>query len=74
MAHKKLLINLRKIKAKLGLDDEGDLPLEAARRSPSASTSPPTHVIHMNRRLSRSDASLNANGGEDGDTESKDLG
>ena len=72
-AQKKLFFNLRKIKAKLGLYEEGDIPLEAAEKIAKRLDVTTQDVIDMNRRLSRSDASLNAMVAEDGDTERQDL-
>jgi len=72
-AQKKLFFNLRKLKAKLGLYDEGDIPLEAAKRIAKRLDVSTDEVIDMNRRLSRSDASLNQLVGEEGETERQDL-
>jgi len=72
-AQKKLFFNLRKIKAKLGLYEEGDIPHAAAVTIAERLQVTPEEVIDMNRRLSRSDASLNAMVAEDGDTERQDL-
>ncbi len=72
-AQKKLFFNLRKIKAKLGLYEEGDIPLEAANTIAKRLDVTTQEVIDMNRRLSRSDASLNQMVAEDGDTERQDL-
>ncbi len=72
-AQKKLFFNLRKLKAKLGLYDEGDIPEEAAKKIAKRLDVTTTEVIEMNRRLSRSDASLNQRVVEDGDLERQDL-
>jgi len=72
-AQKKLFFNLRKLKAKLGLYEEGDLPLEAAETIAKRLDVTTKEVMDMNRRLSRSDASLNQTVAEDGDTERQDL-
>ena len=72
-AQKKLFFNLRKLKAKLGLYEEGDIPLEAAQTIAKRLDVTTKEVIDMNRRLSRSDASLNQMVAEDGDTERQDL-
>ncbi len=72
-AQKKLFFNLRKIKAKLGLYEEGDMPMEAAEKIAQRLSVTTQDVIDMNRRLSRSDASLNQMVMEDGDTERQDL-
>ncbi|MFC3087839.1 RNA polymerase sigma factor RpoH [Tabrizicola soli] len=67
-AQKKLFFNLRKAKAKVGALEEGDLrPENVARIAKDLSVSE-EEVIAMNRRLSGSDASLNATVGSDGDS------
>ncbi|GGW21118.1 RNA polymerase sigma factor RpoH [Gemmobacter lanyuensis] len=67
-AQKKLFFNLRKAKAKLGALEEGDLrPENVAQIARDLSVSE-DEVIDMNRRLSGSDASLNATVGSDGDS------
>ena len=66
-AQKKLFFNLRKAKAKVGALEEGDLrPENLAQIAKDLSVSE-ADVIDMNRRLSGSDASLNATVGSDGD-------
>ncbi|MSO73336.1 MAG: RNA polymerase sigma factor RpoH [Rhodospirillaceae bacterium] len=72
-AQKKLFFNLRKLKAKLGVYEEGDIPMEAAKTIAKRLDVTTKEVIDMNRRLSRSDASLNQMVVEDGDTERQDL-
>lgn len=72
-AQKKLFFNLRKLKARLGLYDEGDIPEDAAAKIAKRLDVSTSDVIEMNRRLSRSDASLNQFVAEDGDTERQDL-
>ncbi len=72
-AQKKLFFNLRKLKAKLGVYEEGDISIEAATTIAKRLDVTTDEVIDMNRRLSRSDASLNQMVGEDGDTERQDL-
>lgn len=67
-AQKKLFFNLRKAKAKVGALEEGDLrPENVAQIAKDLSVSE-DEVIAMNRRLSGSDASLNATVGSDGDS------
>jgi len=67
-AQKKLFFNLRKAKAKVGAMEEGDLhPENVAKIAKDLSVSE-DEVIAMNRRLSGSDASLNATVGSDGDS------
>jgi RNA polymerase sigma-32 factor len=66
-AQKKLFFNLRKAKAKVGALEEGDLrPENVAQIAKDLSVSE-DEVIAMNRRLSGSDASLNATVGSDGE-------
>lgn len=72
-AQKKLFFNLRKLKAKLDIYDDGDLSLEAADQIASTLDVSRQDVINMNGRLSRSDASLNVPVGEDGDLDRVDL-
>jgi len=72
-AQKKLFFNLRKLKAKLGVYEEGDIPLEAAKTIAKRLDVTTEEVIDMNRRLSRSDSSLNQMVAEDGDIERQDL-
>jgi RNA polymerase sigma-32 factor len=66
-AQKKLFFNLRKAKAKVGALEEGDLRPENVARIATDLNVSESEVIDMNRRLSGSDASLNATvGSEDG--------
>jgi RNA polymerase sigma-32 factor len=67
-AQKKLFFNLRKAKAKVGALEEGDLRPENVTRIATDLGVSETEVIDMNRRLSGSDASLNATVGSDGDS------
>jgi RNA polymerase sigma-32 factor len=66
-AQKKLFFNLRKAKAKVGALEEGDLRPENVRQIAKDLSVTEDEVIAMNRRLSGSDASLNASVGSDGD-------
>jgi RNA polymerase sigma-32 factor len=66
-AQKKLFFNLRKAKAKVGALEEGDLRPENVARIATDLNVTEAEVIDMNRRLSGSDASLNATIGSDGD-------
>ena len=67
-AQKKLFFNLRKAKAKVGALEEGDLrPENVAQIAKDLSVSE-SEVVDMNRRLSGSDASLNATVGSDGES------
>lgn len=72
-AQKKLFFNLRKLKAKLNIYDDGDLSIEAADTIAERLDVKTSEVHDMNRRLSRSDSSLNVPVGEDGDLERIDL-
>jgi RNA polymerase sigma-32 factor len=67
-AQKKLFFNLRKAKAKVGALEEGDLRPENVARIATDLNVTQAEVIDMNRRLSGSDASLNATVGSDGDS------
>lgn len=67
-AQKKLFFNLRKAKAKVGALEEGDLRPENVARIAHDLSVTEEEVIDMNRRLSGSDASLNATVGSDGDS------
>jgi len=72
-AQKKLFFNLRKLKAKLGLYDEGDIPHEAAENIAKRLDVTTEEVHDMNRRLSKGDSSLNQPVGEDADLQRQDL-
>ena len=67
-AQKKLFFNLRKAKAKVGALEEGDLRPENVAQIAKDLSVTEAEVIDMNRRLSGSDASLNATVGSDGDS------
>ena len=67
-AQKKLFFNLRKAKAKVGALEEGDLRPENVAQIAKDLSVTEDEVIDMNRRLSGSDASLNATVGSDGDS------
>jgi len=72
-AQKKLFFNLRKLKAKLGIYHDGDLKFEEARSIAEQLDLDEGVVVEMNRRISKSDASLNIPVGEDGDIQRQDL-
>ncbi|MDG2243076.1 MAG: RNA polymerase sigma factor RpoH [Rhodospirillaceae bacterium] len=72
-AQKKLFFNLRKLKAKLNIYEDGDLSTEAADDIAERLDVSRAEVHSMNGRLSRSDASLNVPVGEDGDLDRIDL-
>lgn len=68
-AQKKLFFNLRKAKAKIGAYEDGDLRPENVKQIAHDLNVTEEEVISMNRRLSGSDASLNAQvGAADGDS------
>ncbi|RJE79767.1 RNA polymerase sigma factor RpoH [Paracoccus sp. JM45] len=68
-AQKKLFFNLRKAKSKIGALEDGDLRPENVERIATELNVTQKEVVDMNRRLSGSDASLNAQVGS-GDGES----
>ncbi len=72
-AQKKLFFNLRKMKSKLGVYDDGDIPMDKAEIIAQRLQVTTKEVIDMNRRLSRTDASLNQLVAEDGDVQRQDL-
>ena len=68
-AQKKLFFSLRRLKAKLGQADSGDLVPDAVTAIAKALDVPERDVVEMNRRLSGVDASLNVMLGADEDSE-----
>lgn len=72
-AQKKLFFNLRKLKARLGVYDEGDIPEPAAEKIAKRLSVETSEVIDMNRRMWGSDSSLNQIVGSDSDTERQEL-
>jgi RNA polymerase sigma-32 factor len=72
-AQKKLFFNLRKLKSKLGLYEDGDLPPEAAKTIAKRLDVTTEEVQQMNRRLSKGDSSLNQPVGEESDAQRQDL-
>jgi RNA polymerase sigma-32 factor len=72
-AQKKLFFNLRKLKAKVGVYEDGDLTPEQATMIAEELNVPVAEVHSMNRRLSRQDASLDVPVGEEGDLSRMDL-
>ncbi|MDD8022611.1 MAG: RNA polymerase sigma factor RpoH [Paracoccaceae bacterium] len=67
-AQKKLFFNLRKAKSKIGAYEDGDLRPEHVAKIAHDLNVTEAEVVSMNRRLSGSDASLNAQvGAADGD-------
>ncbi|WP_102227020.1 RNA polymerase sigma factor RpoH [Acidimangrovimonas sediminis] len=72
-AQKKLFFNLRKAKARIGALEEGDLRPENVKRIADDLNVTEDEVVAMNRRMSGSDASLNAQvGSEDGSAQWQD--
>ena len=68
-AQKKLFFNLRKVKARIGALEDGELRPENVKRIAGDLGVSEDEVVSMNRRMSGSDASLNATiGGLDGDS------
>jgi RNA polymerase sigma-32 factor len=71
-AQKKLFFNLRKVKAKLRLLDEGDLAPENVKKIAKQLNVTEDEVVSMNRRIAAPDHSLNAPLRQDGDMEWQD--
>jgi len=72
-AQKKLFFNLRKMKAQLGLYDDGQLQPEHAEWIAEELNVSVTEVHSMNQRLARQDSSLDAPVSEEGDLSRIDL-
>lgn len=72
-AQKKLFFNLRRLKGKLGIYEEGELTPEQAAEIAAELSVPMADVHAMNRRLARQDSSLNMPVGEEGDLQRMDL-
>lgn len=72
-AQKKLFFNLRKLKARLGLYNEGDIPQPAAETIAKRLNVEAEEVIDMNRRMWGTDTSLNHLTAPDSETERQDL-
>src|SRR6056297_1266910 len=66
-AQKKLFFNLRKAKSKIGALEDGDMRPENVARIATELNVTEDEVVSMNRRLSGSDASLNATISADGE-------
>jgi len=66
-AQKKLFFNLRKVKARIGALEEGDLRPEQVEKIATDLNVSEDEVISMNRRLAGGDASLNATVSADGE-------
>jgi len=66
-AQKKLFFNLRKAKSRIGALEDGDLRPENVARIAHDLNVSESEVVDMNRRLSGSDASLNATVGSEGE-------
>ncbi len=71
-AQKKLFFNLRKVKAKMKLFEDGDLPPERVKQISKQLNVTEEEVVSMNRRLAAPDHSLNAPLRADGDMEWQD--
>jgi RNA polymerase sigma-32 factor len=69
---KKLFFNLRRLKNQMHVIDEGDLKPEQVSRVARTLDVPESDVIHMSRRLSARDHSLNAPVGSGNDSERQD--
>ncbi|MCY4462906.1 MAG: RNA polymerase sigma factor RpoH [Albidovulum sp.] len=74
-AQKKLFFNLRKIKARLGIETTGDMMPSDVKKIADTLNVSQEEVISMNRRMSAPDASLNlpARQGDDNSSELQDL-
>ena|SRR5487761_99124 len=68
-AQRKLFFNLRRLKAKLGAFEQGDLPPEVVAAIADDLRVAESAVIEMNRRLAGADASLNVMVGSDTDSD-----
>jgi RNA polymerase sigma-32 factor len=71
-SQKKLFFNLRKLKAQMKALEEGDLTPEHVTEISERLDVPEKDVVSMNRRLAKSDASLNAPLREEGEGEWQD--
>ena len=67
-AQKKLFFNLRKAKARIGALEDGDMHPDNVKRIATDLGVTEDEVISMNRRMSGSDASLNATVGSEGES------
>lgn len=72
-AQKKLFFNLNKIRAKLGLYRDGDIPQDKVEIIARRLHVPANDVVEMNRRLAGPDTSLSGPPREFGDTERQDF-
>jgi RNA polymerase sigma-32 factor len=72
-AQKKLFFNLRKLKGQMAELEQGDLSRETVKTIAEELDVPAAEVVEMNRRLAGVDSSLNAQVGEDGDTDRLSL-
>jgi RNA polymerase sigma-32 factor len=72
-AQKKLFFNLRRLKAKLGVYEEGDMTPEIVAKIAEELKVSEDDVIMMNRRLAGPDSSLNVAVGEDQSMDRVDL-
>jgi RNA polymerase sigma-32 factor len=72
-AQKKLFFNLNKIKAKLGVYKDGEIPRDKVAIIAERLHVTPDEVVDMNRRLASPDTSLNLPVGESRETERQDM-
>ena len=72
-AQKKMFFNLRRLKSRLEILDNGDLTTDQARELAERLDVPENDIVEMNRRISSRDASLNAPIGEDEGVEFQDT-
>ena len=72
-AQKKMFFNLRRLKSRLEILDNGDLTTDQARELAERLDVSENDIVEMNRRISSRDASLNAPIGEDEGAEFQDT-
>lgn len=72
-AQKRLFFNLRRLKGQMRVFEEGDLESEQVTRIARELDVPEREVVNMNRRLARSDHSLNNPISSDGEAQWQDL-
>jgi RNA polymerase sigma-32 factor len=72
-AQRRLFFNLRKLKAKFGAYEQGDLAPEVAEKIATALSVPVSEVFEMNRRLAHTDSSLDQPASDDTESTRVDL-
>ena len=72
-AQKKMFFNLRRLKSRLEILDNGDLSVDQARELAERLDVSETDIVEMNRRISSRDASLNSPIGEEEGMEFQDT-